>query len=112
MKKYIYTKGNHLLVVNNDNFTDLDTIANSYLNVDWCWLIREDGVFIFKGKEYEVKRGDIIYILYAVDGKGDREVAIVNSPEILKNTEEREAYMAKERDKECESCPCCDNCKA
>lgn len=111
MKKYIYTKSSSLLVVNNDNFTDIDTVENSYLNVDWSWLIREDGVFIFKGEEYEVKRGDIVYILFSADRKGDREVVIVNSPEILKNVEEREAYIAEKRIKENEPCSCCGTCE-
>lgn len=112
MKNYYYTNNSSLVCLDTENPKNISILKNSYLNVDWKWVIREDGVFHYNEKEYEVKRGDIIFLLYPADykeeSKGKREIVILNSLDILDNIERSEAFKENEA-KACNNCPCCES---
>ena len=112
MKNYYYTNDSSLVCLDTENSKNISILKNSYLNVDWKWVIREDGVFYYNEKEYEVKRGDIIFLLYPADykeeSKGKREIVILNSLDILDNIERSEAFKENEA-KSCNNCPCCES---
>lgn len=65
MNTYIYTGGSSLLTMKDNDIKNFDTISNHYLNIDWAWVIEEDGTFVANDKEYDVKAGDVILVLYA-----------------------------------------------
>lgn len=86
MKNYIFTKSSTLLSINKENVTEYDIIHNTYGNIDWMFPIPEDGIFSFSKEEtYEVKAGDIVYIMYPIKHKSnsyEREVIIVSNKEL------------------------------
>ncbi len=65
MNTYIYIGGGSLLTMKDNDIKNFDTISNHYLNIDWAWVIEEDGTFVANEKEYDVKAGDVILVLYA-----------------------------------------------
>lgn len=65
MNTYIYAGNSALLVVKDNDLNSVSSVRNHYLNIDWAWVIEEDGVLKFNGKEYDVKAGDIVLVLYA-----------------------------------------------
>ena len=113
MKNYYYTNNSSLVCLDTENPKNISILKNSYLNVDWKWVIREDGVFHYNEKEYEVKRGDIIFLLYPSNDreriKGKREIVILNSLDILDNIEKMEAFEKENEAKACDNCPGCES---
>ena len=74
MNTYIYTGGSSLLTMKDNDIKNFDTISNHYLNIDLAWVIEEDGTFVANEKEYDVKAGDVILVLYA--GYREKEVPV------------------------------------
>lgn len=112
MKTYIYTGASSLISMEGNDVSTINTVRNDYLNIDWAWIIEEDGIF-HNGKEtYEVKKGDVVLVLYARYKEDDnrRTITIINSPVLyenfLKNKEYEKAEKAKSKIR-CENC-CCD----
>lgn len=62
MNTYIYAGNSSLLVVKDNDLNSVSSIRNHYLNIDWAWVIEEDGILKFNGKEYDVKAGDIVLV--------------------------------------------------
>ena len=81
-------------------------IRNHYLNIDWAWVIEEDGIFKFKGKEYEVKTGDVVFVLYASYNRSDddRDIAIIKSEELYNNFKRNLEYEKNRHNECCEAC--------
>lgn len=105
MKKYIYAKGSSLITFNDENIenigTSINTIEHCYTNIDWSWLIPEDGQLFMYDNVYEVKANDLVFCLYS--GCKKREIVIIHSDEWVNNIKRRE-----EEDKK--NCECCDAC--
>ena len=74
MNTYIYAGGRSLLTMKDNDIKNFDTISNHYLNIDWAWVIEEDGTYVANEKEYDVKAGDVILVLYA--GYREKEVPV------------------------------------
>lgn len=51
MNTYIYAGNSALLVVKDNDLNSVSSVRNHYLNIDWAWVIEEDGVLKFNGKE-------------------------------------------------------------
>ena len=96
--------------INNENKFNISTIDNSSSNIDWLWIIDEDGKIEHNNKTYEVKNGNIVIKLF---NSVSEDLIIINSPEwidvILK---ERRKYEERMKQRElCKPCNgCCDDC--
>lgn len=124
MKNYIFTKSSTLLSFDKENITEFSTIDNTYGGIDWMFPIPEDGIFSFSKEDtYEVKAGDIVYIMYPAVRKGsgyEREVIINSNKELYdyylrcKAQEEKENSNYTKRSLAstlCAPCePCCNVC--
>lgn len=62
--------------------------------IDDYWIIKEDGILYFEDKEYEVKKGDIVFLMYPFKRgeKAERPVIIANVPEIIHYYEMKDLY--------------------
>lgn len=113
MNKYILSKRNTILKLNTDTL-DVDFVENSY-GVDCVWFIEEDGIFVRENKEYEVKKGDIVLLMYRIEGGGKGEIIIINNNDLSNYYERKKEYLEKERngiseEKICYSCePACES---
>lgn len=117
MKKYIYVdKNSKLIEIDNNseliNTNDIKLKDSSYLNIDYSWLIEEDGVLNFEDQSFDVKVGDVVFALYSPFREGNkREIVIVNAPGILDNYKKTTELEELEKKKRvcCNDCPCsCD----
>lgn len=106
MNTYIYAGNSFLLVVKDNDLNSISSIRNHYLNIDWAWVIEEDGVFKFNGKEYEVKTGDVILVLYAPYNRSDddRDIAIIKSEELYNNFKQNLEYDKNRHNECCNEC--------
>lgn len=112
MNKYILSKRNIIIKLNTDTL-DVDFVENSY-DIDRVWFIEEDGIFVIENKEYEVKKSDIVLLMYRIGGGGKGEIIIINNNDLSNYYERKKEYLEKERngiseEKICDSCePACE----
>ena len=109
MKRYIYTGGN-ALVATKDNFETIETIRNTYPNIDWMWRITEDGELTYYTEKIAVKKGDIVLCLYS-ENNDDRIISVVNNAQWFNSVEERERAENMQSNSPCEKCTRCQNCQ-
>ena len=86
---------------------DTKVISNTGLNIDWTWVIEEDGTLKYRGDKYEVKAGDIVMLCYApyIKRTGDetaRRIIIIKSEELYDNWIKCKQYY--NRQDECSNC--------
>lgn len=112
MNKYILDKRNTTIKLNTDTL-DVDYVENSY-DIDRMWFIEEDGVLVRKNKEYEVKKGDFVLLMYRIRGEEKGDIIIINNDDLSNYYERKKEYLEKERnriskEKMCDSCePTCE----
>lgn len=112
MNRYILGKRNTTIKLNTDTL-DVDYVEISY-DIDCMWFIEEDGVFVRKNKEYEVKKGDIVLLMYRIGGEEKGDIIIINNDDLSNYYERKKEYLEKERnriskEKICDSCePTCE----
>lgn len=88
MKKYIVTDNSTLIELSGNSLEDLkvSTIYNTYMSVDYHWIIDEDSEITFNGKTYQVKANSVVYTLRRPssmkDGEINKELCIVYAPEL------------------------------
>lgn len=120
MNTYIYTGGGSLLTMKDNDIKNFDTISNHYLNIDWSWVIEEDGTFVANEKEYDVKAGDVILVLYAgyrekevpvedrrKDRRKVRDFVIIRNEDFYNNYKLNKEY---EQNRNMKDCNCCEAC--
>lgn len=106
MNTYIYAGNSSLLAIKDNDLNSVSSIRNHYLNIDWAWAIEEDGVLKFNGKEYDVKAGDVVLVLYASYNRSDddRDIAIIKSEELYNNFKRNLEYEKNRHNECCEAC--------
>ena len=106
MNTYIYAGNSALLVVKDNDLNSVSSVRNHYLNIDWAWVIEEDGVLKFNGKEYDVKAGDIVLVLYATYSRVGycRGNSSIKSEELYNNFKRNLEYEKNRNSKCCEAC--------
>lgn len=116
MNTYIYTGGSSLLTMKDNDIKNFDTINNHYLNIDWAWVIEEDGTFVANEKEYDVKAGDVILVLYAgyrekevpvKDRRKVRDFVIIRNEDLYNNYKLNKEY---DKNRNMNSFDCCEAC--
>lgn len=108
MNKYILSKRNIIIKLNTDTL-DVDSVENSY-DIDRIWFIEEDGIIVREGEEYEVKKGDIVLLMYRIEGGGKGEIIIINNNDLSNYYERKKEYLEKERNRNSEK-KICDSCE-
>lgn len=112
MNKYILDKRNTIIKLNTDTL-DVDCVETSY-DIDRVWFIEEDGVLVRENKEYEVKKGDVVLLMYRIGGEKKEDPIIINNDDLSNYYERKKEYIEKERnrvskEKICDSCkPACE----
>lgn len=92
MKNYIYTKSSMLIAIDTIDATNYSLNRGVYANIDDMFLIKEDGTFtLSKNEVYEVKAGDIVYVLYPI--KVDRNEGYKRDVIIVSNEKLYDYYV-------------------
>lgn len=107
MNKYIISKRNALVKLDTDNL-DVDHIDHSY-DIDRMWFIKEDGIIVREGEEYEVKKGSVVLLMHRIGGGGKGEIIIINNNDLNNYYERKKEFLEKERNRNsgeeiCDSC--------
>lgn len=110
MNTYIYTGGGSLLTMKDNDIKNFDIISNHYLNIDWAWVIEEDGTFAANEKEYDVKAGDVILVLYAgyrekevpvKDRRKVRDIVVIRNEDLYNNFKLNKKYEESQNSGNC-----------
>lgn len=107
MNRYILDKRNITIKLNTDTL-DVDYVETLY-DIDCMWFIEEDGVLVRKNKEYEVKKGNIVLLMYRIGGEEKGDIIIINNDDLSNYYERKKEYLEKKRnriskEKICDSC--------
>lgn len=111
MNKYILTE-NCLLIKFNTETLKVNSIGSSY-NVNYMWTIEEDGVITYFDKEYEVKAGNVVMLMYRIGDEEHDDIIVIDNKDLTNHYERRKKYYEKkyyeeqkgrEKAKDC----CCD----
>lgn len=97
MNRYILDKRNTIIKLNTDTL-DVDCVETSY-DIDRVWFIEEDGVLVRENKEYEVKKGDIVLLMYRIGGEKKEDPIIINNDDLSNYYERKKGYIEKERNR-------------
>lgn len=115
MKNYICTGNSTLLTMQDNDVNTISALAYTGTNIDWSWVIEEDGNLIFEGKSYPVKKGDIVLLLYAnykeeKKSRKNREIAILSNDKLYEVWLKNKQYEEDMR-KTCVKCDACGSCE-
>lgn len=108
MNKYILGKRNTTIKLNTDTL-DVDYLEALY-DIDRMYFIEEDGIFVRENKEYEVKKGDIVLLMYRIGGEEKGDIIIINNDDLSNYYERKKEHLEKERNRNSEK-KICDSCE-
>ena len=101
MNKYVLDKRKSIIKLNTDTL-DLKSIDAVY-DIDYVWIIDEDGILIRSGKEYKVEKGDVVLLMYRIGNEKEGDLIIINNND-LNNYFERKMEKQKCTEKVCSDC--------
>lgn len=97
MNKYVLDKRKSIIKVNTDTL-DIKYIDTAY-DIDYMWVIDEDGILIRSDKEYKVKKGDVVILMYRIGNEEEGDLIIINNS-YLSNYFERKKKFIEEMKKQ------------
>lgn len=106
MNKYILVEGRTLLKFNTETL-DANSIDPSY-NMNYTWFIEEDGVFTFSDKEYEVKAGNVVMLMYRIGDEEHGDIIVIDNKDLTNHYERRKKYYEEQKGREKAKDCCCD----
>lgn len=87
MNKYILTKQRAIIKLDTETLK-VDSIGASY-SADCIWLIEEDGVITYFDKEYEVKAGNVVMLMYQIGDEEHRDIIVIDNKDLTNHYERR-----------------------
>lgn len=97
MNKYILDKKKLIIKLNTDTL-DLKSIDAVY-DINYMWIIDEDGILIRSGKEYKVEKGDVVLLMYRIGNEKEGDLIVINNND-LNNYFERKRKFLEEIEKQ------------
>lgn len=106
MNKYILDKRKAIIKLNTDTL-DLEYI-NTVYDIDYVWIVDEDGILIRSGKEYKVEKGNVVMLMYRIGNEKEGDLIIINNSDLNNHFERKKKFIeemenAKRAEKECTS---------
>lgn len=107
MNKYFLDKRKSIIKLNTDTL-DLKSIDAVY-DIDYVWIIDEDGILIRSGKEYKVEKGDVVLLMYRIGNEKEGDLIIINNNDLNNYFERKKKFLeemenAKRTEKVCSDC--------
>lgn len=107
MNKYVLDKRKSIIKLNTDTL-DLKSIDAVY-DIDYMWIIDEDGILIRSGKEYKVEKGDVVLLMYRIGNEKEGDLIITNNNDLNNYFERKKKFLeemenAKRTEKVCSDC--------
>ena len=107
MNKYVLDKRKSIIKLNTDTL-DLKSIDTVH-DIDYVWIIDEDGILIRSGKEYKVEKGDVVLLMYRIGNEQEGDLIIINNNDLNNYFERKKKFIeemenAKRTEKVCSDC--------
>lgn len=106
MNKYILTEQRALIKLDTETLK-VNSIGAS-CNVNYIWLIEEDGVITYFDKEYEVKAGNVVMLMYRIRDEEHGDIIVIDNKDLTNNYERRKKYYEEQKVREKAKDCCCD----
>ena len=107
MNKYVLDKRKAIIILNTDTL-DLEYIDTVY-DIDYVWIVDEDGILIRSGKEYKVEKGNVVMLMYRIGNEKEGDLIIINNSDLNNYFERKKKFIeemenAKRTEKVCSDC--------
>ena len=99
MNKYVLDKRKSIIKLNTDTL-DLKSIDAVY-DIDYMWIIDEDGILIRSGKEYKVEKGDVVLLMYRIGNEKERDLIIINNNDLNNYFERKKKFLEEMENAKC-----------
>lgn len=106
MNKYILIEQRALIKLDTETLK-VNSIGASY-NVDYMWLIEEDGVIAAFDKEYEVKAGNVVMLMCRIGDEEHGDIIVIDNKDLTNHYERRKKYYEEQKVREKAKDCCCD----
>lgn len=107
MNKYVLDKRKSIIKLNTDTL-DIKCIDAVY-DMNYMWVIDEDGILIRSDKEYKVEKGDVVILMYRIGNEKEGDLIIINNNDLNNYFERKKKFLeemenAKRTEKVCSDC--------
>lgn len=107
MNKYVLDKRKAIIKLNTDTL-DLEYIDTVY-DINYVWIVDEDGILIRSGKEYKVEKGNVVMLMYRIGNEKEGDLIIINNSDLNNYFERKKKFIeemknAKRTEKVCSDC--------
>lgn len=106
MNKYVLDKRKSIIKLNTDTL-DLEYI-NIVYDIDYVWIIDEDGILIRSGKEYKVEKGDVVLLMYRIGNEKEGDLIIINNNDLNNYFERKKKFLEETENAKCTEKVCRD----
>lgn len=106
MNKYVLDKRKSIIKLNTDTL-DIEYIDRVY-DIDYMWIIDEDGILIRSGKEYKVEKGDIVLRMYRLNNEEEGDLIIINNSDLNDYFERKKKFFEEMEKQKCTEKVCRD----
>lgn len=106
MNKYVLDKRKLIIKLNTDTL-DLKSIDPVY-DINYVWIIDEDGILIRSGKEYRVEKGDVVLLMYRIGNEKEGDLIIINNNDLNNYFERKKKFLEEMEKQKCTEKVCSD----
>lgn len=106
MNKYILDKRKAIIKLNTDTL-DLEYIDTVY-DIDYVWIVDEDGILIRSGKEYKVEKGNVVMLMYRIGNEKEGDLIIINNSDLNNHFERKKKFLEEMEKQKCTEKVCSD----
>lgn len=106
MNKYVLDKRKSIIKLNTDTL-DLKYIDTVY-DIDYVWIVDEDGILIRSGKEYKVEKGNVVLLMYRIGNEKEGDLIIINNNDLNNYFERKKKFLEEMENAKCTEKVCSD----
>lgn len=106
MNKYVLDKRKSIIKLNTDTL-DIKHIDTVY-DINYVWVIDEDGILIRSDKEYKVEKGDVVMLMYRIGNEKEGDLIIINNNDLNNYFERKKKFLEEMENAKCTEKVCSD----
>lgn len=99
MNKYVLDKRRSIIKLNTDTL-DVEYIDTVY-DINYMWIIDEDGILIRSDKEYKVEKGNIVLLMYRIGDEEEGDLIIINNNDLNNHFERKKKFFEEMKNAKC-----------
>lgn len=99
MNKYVLDKKKSIIKLNTDTL-DVKYVDAAF-DIDYMWVIDEDGILIRSGKEYKVEKGNMVLLMYHIGDEKEGDLIIINNNDLINYFERKKKFFEEKKNAKC-----------